>query len=115
MRRSSLVKPVPNARWLTIVGKEIGIRMALGSDRRGIFTLVLREALRVLGIGVALGLAGALALARAIETQLYGVRATDPMVLALVALTLGGIGFVASAVPAERATRIDPVVALNRR
>ena len=82
--------------------KEIGIRMALGSDGRRIFGLIVTEGLWLLAIGVAAGLAGA-----------FGVQPMDPAVVALVTATLGVVAFLACAVPARRAARIDPLVALN--
>jgi len=93
--------------------KEIGIRMALGSDRRRIFGLIVSEGLWLLGIGVAVGFAGAFAIRRAMETQLFGVQALDPLVIATVIVTLGIVAFVACAVPARRASRIDPLIALT--
>jgi predicted permease len=88
--------------------KEIGIRMALGSEPAGIFSLVLREGVALLALGLAVGLAGAFAIRRAMESQLYGVSAMDPVVLAAVAFVLGLVAVVACAVPARRAARIDP-------
>ena len=93
--------------------KEIGIRMALGSDGRRIFGLIVSEGLWLLGLGVVAGLAGAFAIRKAMETQLFGVQPMDPLVLAAVAAVLGVVAFVACAVPARRASRIDPLVALN--
>jgi putative ABC transport system permease protein len=93
--------------------REIGIRLALGSTTQGVFRLVLGEGLRLVGVGLGLGLLGALAVGRALETQLYGVRPTDPAVLATVAMVLGLVGVAATVVPARRATRIDPMAALN--
>lgn len=93
--------------------KEIGIRMALGSEPRGIFGLVLREGLVLLGVGFAIGTAGAIAIGRAMESQLYGVGAMDPLVLGAVAGVLGIVAMVACAVPARRASRIDPMMALT--
>jgi predicted permease len=93
--------------------KEIGIRMALGSDGRRIFGLIVTEGLWLLAIGVGVGLGGAFAIRRAMETQLYGVQAMDPVVLAAVTGTLGLVAFLACAVPARRAARIDPLIALN--
>jgi len=94
--------------------KEIGIRMALGSEPGGIVALVLREGLVLLGAGFAIGLAFAFAARRAMATQLYGVGAMDPRVLALVAGTLAAVALVACLVPARRAARIDPLVALSK-
>jgi predicted permease len=93
--------------------KEIGIRMALGSDGRRIFGLIVTEGLWLLALGVAVGLAGAFGIRRAMETQLFGVQAMDPIVLALVTGVLGVVAFLACAVPAHRASRIDPLIALN--
>jgi predicted lysophospholipase L1 biosynthesis ABC-type transport system permease subunit len=94
--------------------KEIGIRMALGGTPRSIFDLVLREGLAMLGAGFLAGGVGAVVLRRSIERQLFGVQPTDPGVLALVALVLAAVALVACGLPARRATRIDPVLALNR-
>jgi predicted permease len=93
--------------------KEIGIRMALGSDRRRIFGLIVSEGLWLLGVGVAVGFAGAFAIRRLMETQLFGVQPMDPLVLTAVAGTLALVAFVACAVPARRASRIDPLIALT--
>jgi predicted permease len=92
--------------------REMGIRMALGSDAAGIFRLVIGEGVALLAAGFALGLTGAFALRRSLETQLYGVQPMDPTVLALVAAILCTVGLVACAVPARRASRIDPLIAL---
>ncbi len=94
--------------------KEIGIRMALGSEPRGIVALVLREGLMLLAAGFTIGLGFAFAARRAMATQLYGIGAMDPRVLALVAATLAAVAFVACLVPARRAARIDPLVALSK-
>ena len=92
--------------------REMGIRMALGSDTGGIFRLVIGEGVALLAAGLALGLIGAFALRRTLATQLYGVEAMDPTVVALVAAILCAVGLIACAVPARRASRIDPLVAL---
>ena len=92
--------------------KEIGIRMALGSSKRAVFQLILREGVLLILIGFALGAAGALALRRSLESELYGVRATDPLVLLLAVATLALVAVTACAIPARRATRIDPAIAL---
>ncbi|MEO5894534.1 MAG: ABC transporter permease [Vicinamibacterales bacterium] len=94
--------------------KEIGIRMALGSEPRGIFALILREGLVLLGTGFGVGLALAFAARKAMATQLYGIGAMDPRVLALVAGTLGAVAFIACMVPARRAAKIDPLIALSK-
>ena len=93
--------------------KEIGIRLALGSEPRGIFGLVLREGMLLLGVGFVVGLAGAFAMGRAMESQLYGVGAMDPLVVSTVAGALATVALIACAVPARRAARIDPMVALT--
>jgi predicted permease len=92
--------------------REIGIRMALGSDAGRVFGLVLGEGAALLAIGLALGLAGAFAMRRAVEGELYGVDAMEPAVIATVAGVLSVIALIACALPARRASRIDPVVAL---
>ena len=95
--------------------REIGIRLALGSEPRRIFRLVLQEGMVLLGIGLTLGLAGALALRRAIESQLFGVQADSPAVLISVAGVLAAVVFVACGLPARRAARIDPLIALTEQ
>jgi predicted permease len=92
--------------------KEIGIRIALGSSAGAIFVLVLREGLILIAGGFALGAAGAFAVRKSLESQLFGVRATDPIVLLTVTGTLALVAVIACALPARRATRIDPIVAL---
>jgi predicted lysophospholipase L1 biosynthesis ABC-type transport system permease subunit len=93
--------------------REIGIRMALGSEPRRIFTLVLREGAGMVAIGFAAGLAGAFAVRGVMQAQLYGVGALDPVVLGTVAITLGLVALLACAVPARRAARVDPLIALS--
>jgi len=93
--------------------REIGIRLALGSSARGIFRLVLREGVQLLGVGIVLGGIGAYALHRTIESQLFGVRASDPLVAGTATLLLGIVAVAACALPARRATRIDPKLALT--
>ena len=93
--------------------REIGIRIALGSSGRAIFDLVLREGLALIAGGFALGAAGAIALRRSLESQLFGVSAADPVVLIAVTAILAAVAVAACALPARRATRIDPIVALS--
>ncbi|MGH9409452.1 MAG: ABC transporter permease, partial [Vicinamibacterales bacterium] len=93
--------------------KEIGIRMALGSDSRRIFGLVVAEGLWLLAIGIAAGVTGAFAIRTAMQSQLFGVSAMDPVVLSIVVGVLAVVAFAACAIPALRAARIDPLVALN--
>jgi ABC-type antimicrobial peptide transport system permease subunit len=93
--------------------REIGIRLALGSDGGRIFQLIVREGLLLLGAGVAGGFIGSVLIRQAMESQLFGVTALDPAVIVSVAAVLGAVAFIACAVPARRAARIDPVVALS--
>ena len=93
--------------------REIGIRMALGGTTRSAFELVLREGVVIIGLGLALGFGGALLLAGVLEQHLYGVRATDPSVLAAVSGVLAAVALVASVVPALRAASIHPVQAIR--
>jgi len=93
--------------------QEMGIRIALGAGRREIVELVMGQALRITGWGVVLGVAGALAMGRAIASLLYGVTPHDPLVLFLVIVILAAVAAVASYLPARRATRVDPMVALR--
>jgi predicted permease len=94
--------------------KEIGIRMALGGTPRTIFDLVLREGVVLLLAGFAGGVAGLAALRQFLQAHLFGIQASDPGVLAAATLVLGAVASLACAIPARRATRIDPVLALNR-
>ena len=92
--------------------KEIGIRVALGSSAGGVFHLVLREGLVLVAIGLVVGAVGSAFLKTTLESQLFGVSASDPLVLLLVSALLLVIAFIACAVPARRATKIDPLLAL---
>lgn len=93
--------------------REIGIRLALGSTARGVFGLVLREGLVLVAGGLTVGLAGTIALRRVLQSQVYGIGATDPMVIGLVFATLGAIALVACSLPALHATRVNPVTILS--
>jgi predicted permease len=93
--------------------KEIGIRLALGSDARRIFGLIVKEGMSLMAAGLLVGLAGAFAIRRTLESQLYGVGALDPFVLGSVGLMLAIVAFTACSLPARRATKIDPVRALT--
>jgi putative ABC transport system permease protein len=92
---------------------EIGIRMSLGAQQYDILKLVVGEGIGLTVIGVAIGLAGAFAVTRAISSFLFGVSATDPVTFAVIALLLSGTGALASYIPARRATKVDPIVALR--
>jgi putative ABC transport system permease protein len=93
--------------------REIGVRMALGAQAADVLRMVLREGLRLSLIGVGCGIAAALLLARLLHAFLYGVSPTDPLTYALVAILLALVAALASLLPARRATRVDPVVALR--
>ena len=93
--------------------KEIGIRVALGSSASAVFRLVLREGVLLVGIGLLLGGIGSFLLRRTLESLLFGVSASDPAILLLVSGGLAAVALAACCVPARRATRIDPVVALT--
>ena len=93
--------------------REIGIRMALGARKIDVLRAVLVKGLCLTFLGIAVGLAGALGLTRILASLLYGVTPTDPLTFALVSLLLVAVASVASYVPARRAARIDPMVALR--
>ena len=93
--------------------KEIGIRLVLGSEAKNVFSLVLKEGLAIVTAGLALGIGGAVVLARYIEALLFDVQPLDIVVLIYATALLAIVGLVACSVPATRATRINPVEALN--
>jgi putative ABC transport system permease protein len=93
--------------------REIGVRMALGATPRQVVGLVLRQAGAMTAVGIALGIAGALAVTRSISSMLFGISAADPRVYAGVSLLLGVVALLAVAVPSSRATRVDPITALH--
>jgi ABC-type antimicrobial peptide transport system permease subunit len=93
--------------------REMGVRLALGAEARDIRGLVLRQSLRFVGLGLVLGVAGGLSVTRLMENLLFGVSAADPWTYAVVALTLAGVAVLASAVPAVRAGRVDPIRVLR--
>jgi putative ABC transport system permease protein len=92
---------------------EIGIRMAIGAQNEDVLKQVLMEGTRLAAIGLALGLAGSLAANRLMTTLLFGVKPSDPLTFAAAAVILTGVMLVACYVPARRATRVDPMVALR--
>ena len=92
---------------------EIGLRMALGAQRRDVLRLILGQGLKLILLGVGLGLLGAFTLTRVMMSQLYGVSPTDPLTFASIALLLAIIGILACYIPARRAMRVDPMVALR--
>jgi putative ABC transport system permease protein len=93
---------------------EIGIRMALGADRRHVLKLVVGQGMALALCGVGIGLAGALLLTRLMKTLLFGVSATDPVTFAGVSLLLFSIALLACYLPARKAAQVDPLVALRR-
>jgi putative ABC transport system permease protein len=93
--------------------REIGIRMALGANRRKVMSLVMRDAIRLTIAGLALGLAGAFAATRVLASQLYAVETTDTATFIVVSALLASVALAASYVPARRATKVDPCVALR--
>ena len=93
--------------------REIGIRMALGAESNSVLLLVTRRGLVLAAVGIVLGVAGAYALSHAIRSMLYGTSPTDPVVFAGSAILLATVVIVASYLPARRATRVDPMIALR--
>ena len=92
---------------------EMGIRIALGAQRRDVMRLVISQGMLLLGVGMAIGTLGALAMTRTLASFLYGVRPTDPLTFVAVVVILAGVVFLACYIPARRATRVDPMIALR--
>ncbi len=92
---------------------EIGIRMALGAERRDVLKMIVGQGLKLALIGVAIGIAGALALTRFLSSLLYGVKPTDPLTFVAVSLILIAVALLACYIPARRAAKVDPMVALR--
>jgi putative ABC transport system permease protein len=92
---------------------EIGIRMALGASRGNVLRMVLRQGLALVFIGLGIGLVGAFAMTRLLESLLFGIHGHDPLTFVVCAVLLTGVGVLASYLPARRATRVDPMVALR--
>jgi putative ABC transport system permease protein len=98
---------------LTMRTREIGLRMALGAQPRKVVMLMLKQGVLLTLIGTAIGLAGALALTRLMSSLLFGVDAADPATFAVIVLLLMGVSLIACYLPARRAARIDPLIALR--
>ena len=92
---------------------EIGVRMALGAQTRDILKMIIRQGLVLTASGVGLGLLGAVILTRFLQSMLFGVSATDPLTFIIISLLLAAVALVASYIPARRAMRVDPMVALR--
>jgi len=93
--------------------REIGIRMALGAQRTDVLKLILRNGLILTSVGVAIGIAGAYALTRFLASLLFGIKPTDPKTFVIVSVGLFIVALVACLIPARRATKVDPLVALR--
>ena len=93
--------------------QEVGIRMALGATSRTVLGLVVGQGMLLVAIGVGIGLAGSLGLARLLASLLFGVKTSDPATFAVVSLVLAVAAFVATYIPARRATKVDPITALR--
>jgi putative ABC transport system permease protein len=92
---------------------EMGIRIALGAQRRDVMRLVISQGMLHLAVGMVIGTLGALAMTRTLASFLYGVRPTDPVTFVAVVVILAGVAFLACYIPARRATRVDPMIALR--
>ena len=93
--------------------REIGIRMAFGAGRRDVLKVIVAEAMTLILAGEVVGLLSSLALTRLMESLLFGISTTDPLTFVVIALVLAAIPLVACYIPARRATRVDPMVALR--
>ena len=93
--------------------REIGIRMALGAQKRDVLTLMIRQGMMLTAIGITIGLAAALALTRLMSTLLYEVNDKDPLTFVALATIVSAVATLACFVPARRATKVDPMIALR--
>jgi putative ABC transport system permease protein len=93
--------------------KELGIRLALGAQATAVIWMVMREVLLLLGIGLAIGVPAALALGRYVSSSLYGIQPNDPSIATTTVVLLALVSAAAGLIPAHRASRIDPILALR--
>lgn len=93
--------------------QELGVRMALGAQRRDIFSLVLKQGIILALIGVGIGLVGAIGLSKALSSVLYGISATDPVTFISVAVIMVAVALMACFFPARKATKVDPLTAMR--
>ena len=93
--------------------QEIGVRMALGAERRQVLALILRRGVLLAAAGITFGVAGAIAGARYLQSMLFGVEPRDPVTFAAIAIAFAAVAMIASYLPARRATKVDPMVALR--
>jgi putative ABC transport system permease protein len=93
--------------------QEIGIRMALGARALDVFGLVMKEGFTLISAGLLIGTCSALAVTRVLESQLFGVTPTDPLTFTVIALLLTSVALLACWIPARRATKVDPMIALR--
>jgi len=93
--------------------REIGVRLALGAQRRDVLRLLLKQGMKLVSVGVTIGLLASLALTQLIEGLLFGVSATDPLTFVVIALSLIFVAFLACWIPAKRAAKVDPMIALR--
>jgi ABC-type antimicrobial peptide transport system permease subunit len=93
--------------------REIGLRMTLGAQRTDVMRLVIGHGMKLAAAGVVLGLIASFALTRSMKNLLFGVSATDPITFGLITLLLAVVSFLACWIPARRATKVDPIVALR--
>jgi putative ABC transport system permease protein len=98
---------------LALRTREIGVRLALGADSRAVLMMVMKQGMRLTLFGVGIGLIGGFALARLMKSLLFGVSPSDPLTFAATAVILALVAMLACYIPARRATRVDPLVALR--